>query len=309
MLISPTDKYGHSPYAVEKLSSHFSQPLFYQEHNLRHPLGVYNLSLGKIFLRFKDVLRELAPVLQLTQNQDSNFDDSNLLTHTERLLYALMEHMDDCENILKSFYPKGEDLKKQTAFTNFQKASRDYSNHIGKVVNYLKHQNGRLRSITFFNEHGNCAGYFVEGVGEDGSIGPAPIIHSGGNTAFSYSRDLRFHLYYLYFVSKSLCDSIDLIRKSENDLDSAIKTNAKDIFDVITLIQALPLTVFPDEYEKEFPKIAFENSQDGSLVLILQMKHYPHGLKPIKPSSKVQILLKGDGVSRSFRLPYWNGRS
>jgi hypothetical protein len=302
---SLTNKNGLYPIAVEKLKSHFQQPLYYQEHNMRHPLGVYNISVGKVLACFKDVLRELLAVSQIIPSNDLRFKDSDLLKNTERLLHSFMEHFDDCEKILASFFPKGEILSKQPAYNNFQNITQEYRKHIGKVVNYLKHQHGRLRSIVFFTGNdGNCAGYFIEGVDEKGGLGPTPLIHSGGNTAFSYSRDLRYHFYNLFSISKALSDSIDLVSKSGHDTEQLEEIDKKDMIDIVSLIYTLPLLVFPDEFEKEFPIINFQNSQEGEFVLNLQMKILPYGLKKVTPSSKVQVLFEGDGISRSFRFPY-----
>src|SRR5262245_18275161 len=101
-----------------------------------------------------------------------------------------MEHMDDCANILKVFYPPSTRIS--TDKTLFGSGlSKGYRIHIGKLVNHLKHNQGRLRSIIFFNNTDVFPGYFVEGVNAQGALGPADHIHEGGNTAFSFARDLR----------------------------------------------------------------------------------------------------------------------
>ena len=99
---------GLLPEASEVLHSHFQIPLFYRDYKLRHPLGIYNLSLGEVFFEFREVLDELevfesnAP--HIRQKIAEDWGDK-LLSKQRQLLYAIMEHMDDCRNILKSFFP------------------------------------------------------------------------------------------------------------------------------------------------------------------------------------------------------------
>ncbi|MBI5351386.1 MAG: hypothetical protein HZB50_01980 [Chloroflexi bacterium] len=302
---SSRDKFGLYPSAVEKLSSNFSTPLYFQEYNLRHPLGIYNISIGKVIHCFKETLNELLSISITNAEISPKIHDEKLLLQVERLLYSLMEHMDDCENILRCFYPKKIKLNDQSAVSYFLTSTNNYRTHIGKVVNNLKHKQGRLRTIVFYHPNGEKhLGYFVEGINKDGSVGPNPLIHSGGSTAFSYSRDIPYHIYNLYLTSHFLCNSIDTIANASFESFSVEEKKKADIFDVLNLVQSLPLIVFPDEFEKEFPLVKLVNSQDGEIILDLDLKKHPHGLTTIKSPSKIQVIFKGDGVSREFKLPY-----
>jgi hypothetical protein len=303
-----TQRGGLNPEAVETLSLEFDSPLYHLEYQLRHPFGIYNVSLGNVFSSFENLLLELA--FASKQDIQSNKSDTkwneDLLQSLEKLLYALMEHMDDCENIIKCFFPPGTKLNQEASFKNYQSSVNFYRTHIGKVVNHLKHNQGRLRSFGMIIDNIPHLGYFVEGISDDGSIGPAQHIHSGGSTAFSYARDIRFHLYYLYFVSTKLSEAIDTITKPDkNKIAYQTENKRTNLEATLQKIVQLPMVVFLDEIQKDFPLIAIENTQDFT-KLSAELKKHPYGIRTAQPRTLYATFFKGDGVSRSFRMPYRN---
>lgn len=115
-------------------------------------------------------------------------------------------------------------------------------------------------------------GYFVEGLSDDGSIGPAPHIHPGGSTAFSYARDIRFHLYYLYVVSAKLSQSINTIaRPNKSKIAHQIPNDHAKLETTLQKIAELPMVVFIDEIQKDFPLVTIGNSQ-GVTKLSAELK-------------------------------------
>lgn len=299
---------GLNPEAVDTLSLEFDSPLYHLDYQLRHPFGIYNVSLGNVFASFENLLIELtfASKQDLQSNKSDTKWSEDLLRNLEKLLYALMEHMDDCENIIKCFFTPGTKLNQETSYKNYQSSVSFYRTHIGKVVNHLKHNQGRLRSFGMIIDNIPHLGYFVEGLSDDGSIGPAPHIHSGGDTAFSYARDIRFHLYYLYFVSVKLSEAINAIVNPDKDR-IAYQTGDKNtnLESTLQKIAQLPMAVFLDESQKDFPLVTIENIQ-GDTKFGIELKKYPHGIRTPPPRTLYVTLYKGDGVSRSFRMPYRN---
>lgn len=299
---------GLNPEAVETLSSEIASPLYHLDYQLRHPFGIYNISLANVFASFEKLLGDLdfASKQDLqSKNSDTKWSD-DLLRSLEKLLYALMEHMDDCDNIIKCFYPPGTKLNQEPSYKNYQSAIYNYRTHIGKVVNYLKHNQGRLRSFGMIIDNIPYLGYFVEGLSDDGSIGPAPHIHSGGATAFSYARDIRFHLFYLYFVSKQLSEAIIVIANPDKE-KIAYQTEDKNttVESILEKITQLPMIVFTDEVQKDFPLVKVEAMQNDK-IFSAELKKHPHGIQTPPPRTLYVTLYKGDGVSRSFRMPYRN---
>src|SRR6266498_1136720 len=213
---SSNQRGGLNPPAIETLSLELSSPLYHLEYQMRHPFGIYNVSLNRVFSSFEDLLTDLTAAKEHDlKSKKADLKWENYLLHSlEKLLYALMEHMDDCENILRCFFPPGTKINNENSIRAYQSSVDSYRTHIGKVVNHLKHKQGRLRSIAMFSGDTPYLGYFVEGAEQNGSLGPAPHIHTKGSTAFSYARDIRYHLYNLYFVSAKLAETVDAIAAS-----------------------------------------------------------------------------------------------
>jgi hypothetical protein len=303
---SSTQRGGLNPEALETLSSEFKIPLYHLDYQLRHPFGIYNVSANRIMSEFEEVTNELTNTKQydFRSNKLDPDWDKNLLLHLEKLLYALMEHIDDCENIIKCFYPIGTKLAQEVNFRAYQSAINLYRTHIGKVVNHLKHNQGRLRSFGMLDNDIVHLGYFVEGLSSDGSLGPAPKIHKRGSTAFSYARDIRYHLYSLYYVSQKLTQTLEAISTPDkNKVMYKIGDNNIDLEKILYGVINLPFVVFPDELQKDFPSVTLERHQ-GQLRLTLSSNKRPIGLHSGSPPIKYVAFYMGDGVSRSFRLPY-----
>ncbi len=75
--------------------------LHHSEHKLRHPIGIYSLSLGRVVQAFKVVLDENEKIYQtpIDSNCQCNFETVALLKAQQELLDALMAHIDDCFQI------------------------------------------------------------------------------------------------------------------------------------------------------------------------------------------------------------------
>src|SRR6266700_7124083 len=87
--------------------------LHHSDHGLRHPLGIYSLSLGRVVQAFKMVLDENDKIYQTPtdSNGSCNFETTALLKAQQELLNALMAHIDDCYQILKALYPASRRTK------------------------------------------------------------------------------------------------------------------------------------------------------------------------------------------------------
>jgi len=214
--------------------------------------------------------------------------------------------MDDCESILQCFLPLNTKIAKVPEVRAYLNSIEEYRTHIGKVVNHIKHKQGRIRSIALYLDEAPQLGYFVEGPDKDGSLGPAPHIHAGGGSAFSYARDIRLHIHALYYVSQQLAKAILSIAAIDLSQQSAPLNDDKQSTKLINFIIGLPMVVFPNEINKEFPYIALYEESANLTKLILALKHHPHGLKAIPYSMQIVVFYKTDGISLSYRMPYTN---
>ncbi len=297
---------GVAPAALAILSSKFGSRLYNSDYGLRHPFGIYTVSLEKVLGSFEELLE----VLEKSANHDltsKKLDvgwDDDLLLGLERLLYSIMEHFDDCESIIKSFLAPGSKHGEVPEVGGYSNAIDAYRTHIGKVVNHIKHKQGRIRSIALYDEIAPHLGYFVEGPSEDESLGPAPLIHPGGNTAFSYARDLRLHMHGLYYTSQQLAKAVASLGAVE-DSSSEFELSDDGRFKALaSQIQQLDMVVFPDELNKNFPVVTIEAEKTGAYSIRTSLKRQPHGLRTIPSPFRVVIFYQTDGVSRAFRMPY-----
>lgn len=264
----------------------------------RHPLGIYNYSLSRIFNSFSFVLNQIA----LIENEQLNSKLSNesinkLLIFQSELLHALHAHIDDCFRILKVIapYPKTkienmscrEKKKVERSVYNWLKAFNhptyrvfeekiaDYRSYLGKIVNSIKHNHARLRFIYMNIEGFDVFGYYVEGIKLNNKnkivAGPDPKIHPN-STAFSFARDLRFHFYKIYEISHYLKHALISLLLEEYDFEAVnlkTKNDYNPILDTVAEgIQNLDWAFYCDEYKKSVPQISFNNNTILTLKLI-----------------------------------------
>lgn len=293
------------PKAARVLQDLHGVPTFEDSYAARHPFAAYNISLTAIARRVISVVEYLAEVQREPRVADHgrSQSDEQLLEATDHLLDSLMEHMDVCNGILRSFYPPAEDTKFKKALTAFKVAVEPYRKHIGTIDNYIKHSQGRLRLIRFQWATGSCVGYFVEGPVAAGVLGPVGVVHPEKNSAFSFNRDIPFHVCNVFAVGARLASALHEVdrRLVVLPLAKSVEGRDSDWSKAIRATASLPSIFFPDELQKKAPKVHVTENK----VLIEYPAAHP---RLIGPPNKSQISLNwgGDGVTKSFRLPYFN---
>lgn len=282
---------------------------YHEEYGARHPLGSYNVSLSHVSSRILAVL----DVLEETQRQ-LKFDHSGnatweipLLEATDHMLDALLEHLDDCGGIIRSFFPASNDKRFKKVHSDFKRGVRPYRDHIGKIVNYIKHNQGRLRGISFRWANDSALGYYVEGPVTGGGLGPVAIVHPSENTAFSYNRDMRYHVCSIYAVSANLATALHsadsrLIAPTRKKDASGEKQS--DMAKILSRVASMPLVFFEDELRKGVPIV--DERKDR-----YELEYPARKRKPQSPpgGAQVRIAYRGDGVTKSFRMPYYKTAS
>lgn len=310
-LISSTGS-SLKPEAIRILSSDISARLHHTDLIIRHPLAIYNLSLASILSCFESVLSTISSLCKspssLTPLAAPHDFEIPLLSKQLSLLYSLETHLDDCERILESCFPSRSAFHNDIQVKAYKSAIHPYRKHVGKVVNHLKHDQGRLRSILFRDNASAHLGYFVEAPDSEGSLGPAPKVHKNGNTAFSFARNLRFHFCNVYLVSAALSRAVINLTKP---ITLAALGNKDDIgwTSVARSIAALPMVFFSDEIAQSVPTVIVSDSDDGGTTLMLAYPDYETKAETVRKEMEVMINYVGDGVSRSYRMPYADPRT
>ena len=157
--------------------------LYFNDHNLKHPLAIYNTSFSKIedsLIDFFEIYNSIT-YETLSEKKDSGKITKSLKNY-KNLLYTLNEHLDDCFHITKTFIKPSVNLKKRKNQFSFLKDNlkeinspalekflfeiAEYKKHINDIVNSLKHDNSIINSIIFFDEFLKefYSGYFVANV-------------------------------------------------------------------------------------------------------------------------------------------------
>jgi hypothetical protein len=92
------------------------------QYRVRHPLGIYSISISRITYRTKrlcDLLCEHFSTRKAVRHQQTNLDRM-LEDYLELLIYALAEHVDDCEMILKTLFQDEEDFGRNKLVRKFK---------------------------------------------------------------------------------------------------------------------------------------------------------------------------------------------
>jgi hypothetical protein len=306
------------PSVYNYLSSLPTTVLHHTDHDLRHPLGIYGVSLIRVTNAFSDVLDEYAKLSEVPISEDGGLihNYTSLVTAQTELLSSLQAHIDDSYLILKALHPP---IKKSVIFadkwlaeakhpsaSNYIHLIKPYRDSFAPIVSKIKHEHGRLRAIWMYNPTGlHIGGYFLEGVDKSGTLGPDMRFH-GGNTAISLNRDLRYHFAYLYVIDYRLMEAIiTALRKTYNYTfppSIRVEKNSEHIERVAERINQLPFIFFQDEVSKPTPIVLFHKDKgDAELTL-----HVNSAIKASGPigQTRVKISYESDGVAKSWKLIY-----
>jgi hypothetical protein len=273
---------------------------------LRSAVAIYNTSVAAIAHRLAMATR----VLDLVSRSEPEAPDASrsakeeLLESYESLLHSLMHHMEDCLGVLKGFTTDDAAFSKHSAIKEYGKRVREYRSHIGLVVNRIKHQQGRLRLMNVRLGHLRFAGYFVERGLPGGGVGPDPDIHRGGITAFSFNRDLKYHLCHVMLTSEALAAAVSRLTRAS---PSAVPATGQPLGSGLAYVMDLAETFFPDEYEKPRPLLRSEPDVGGADRLRIGFVSSDAWRPFAGRRFHVTLELRGDGATRSWKIPYSPG--
>ena len=282
--------------------------LYHGNHGVRHPLGIYNLTLSELL----DKITSLLDLLERANDQlpyldpDAKGWDHELLDATDHVLDAVVQHLDAYKSIICCFFEDCASKPAQKILRSLNRDIREYRDAVATIVNAIKHKQRRLTTF-FFHEPGTFAlGYFVEGVLADGAIGPDPQIHRGSNVAISYNRDLPFHICGIYFCAAALANHIHNICGIMPTPNSGDSKSNDQLGQILRRVSALPMLFFPDEIKKSVPVVRYvpDRRTDGFRVT-LEMPSYRFKPRTVSPGCHARATWMGNGVSRTFKMPYF----
>jgi len=306
-----------APVALDYLGSIPEPLLHHRQHRLRHPWSLYKISVDQVFTSFADVVERCDRIRSFVSTTDESRQFELLMSSYKNFLYTLREHIDDCYLVFKTLVPAqaSKPARFQRQFLEnagfkelepFEHAISWYvRDHLSPLVNTLKHHQGRLRWIYFHGSNQLRPGYYLEQVGDDGAVGPAETIHKG-NTAFSFCRDIKLHLFALYYISEKVVDAVSktVEESSSLKLNPTNRIQATEFRQALESVAKIELDVFPNELHESCALVELLTA-DGDTRLRLS---YPEDV-PNKSFPAVLTIsgvpMWADDFTRTFRLPYW----
>lgn len=292
--------------------------VFYSKYGIKHPSPLYNVSLRKI----DDSLEYFLEVISRYDNPDfEKVDKENtgeLLRAYKDFLYACREHLDDCFSIIKIFIEPPQNEKKERGQyrwlqLNAETKTRDlfkniceYKKYLDNSVNELKHDNGIMAGIAFYDSRdgsNNCLGYFIANV-VDGVYAPVEKIHpklQNMHTGFSFRRDLHYNLFNIYRLSEEIINFLrEKIGVDINLIDVKTSCASEKKKKIFQKVMKIPRVHFPDEYFKSVPSVVLNDK--GCLKL-----EYPAQLFiRLNKLDRVVLTHSGDGHTSKFKMLYKN---
>ena len=278
--------------------------LYHRQRGLRHPFAIYNLSFMKVIRRLANVLDELNGVAGRREYDDPQkyrWDD-RLLLEQDHILDALMEHFDDSKAVLLSFVATNRDPAFRRAWKHFVAETREYRSLVGAVVNRLKHNQRHIASI-FYRGREFDPGYYIVAPDHDGVLGPDPELHEGGRTAFSFARDLRYHVCGLYAMGEAVATGIACFGDFADAPQDVPEAKAALVMQTLQRVSLLPLRFFPDEVQQPVPLVHGGGSLNCPEISI----DYPATRANVRQANVQRGTVsfgEGDEYSLNYAYPY-----
>jgi hypothetical protein len=292
--------------------------LHYAAHGLKHPLTVYQTSLNriqaawlKVFPLLEKLRFEVMCDVELKHYKET-------LESYEALLYRLNEHIDAAHEVLRTLrapatkeYRTHSDFlwaTKLPGFRSFQDAiHKSYRNQlIGVIVNEMKHASAQLRAVCGNTESRTVLGYFLDGPHSPDSLGPNKKLHAKYGhleTAFSFSRDMLVHFWWVYQVSEALCRCVDATLHADHGIsltEAVPATSNPEWSSLCLLCSQIEPAFFLDECHKPYP-ISICPPDMSSIRLTFPTSRRPTSYRSIN----IKMLFTVSEQSRAFVMPYF----
>jgi hypothetical protein len=310
------DRHGNVfPAALNALAAIPEAFSFHADHQRRQPKSAYATSLRLISEQWVKTLDALDRLRAEHNFQGTESSAPALLSEYAELLFRLNEHLDACFSALRCLCPsttkKPSDFDAQVlarsklpGWKQFQEAVAPYrTEHIGLIVNTLKHRQGELCAVHFKSLVEFRPGYFLRDVLPGGVLGPSAKLHSNGNTAFSFARDMMLHLWWLFRIGELLAEAVRTalhVKHTHTLVDGPVVADDAKWAEVVRRCGGLKPEFFPDEIAKPYPRILF---QPSPRQVILEFPTSARGHK-LAGTMTVVTALNVDMAHPANKMPY-----
>jgi hypothetical protein len=316
-IIRSIKKHGNLlPAAYNAINSIPDELVFSKLHNIRHPKSAYSTSIRLIADQWCIVMIAIEKLKSDYFWTESVDYQNAVVREHKKFLYVLNEHFDACFSVLRSICAE-ENSKatsdaqylgalKPSGWKSFRSAIHAYrEDHLGYLVNRMKHHQAELSPICFKSKSEFRPGYFLCDLLPEGIMGPNHKLHSGGHTAFSYARDMLFHLWWIYRIGELLEQTI--IGMMDTRHGFVLKSNpkpdeAKKWVETIQFCAAVKPEYFPDELTKPNVRVLLSNDS-----ISLEYSNNVRGF-PFLGDYSIANQFVVDGAYPTMKMPYFNRR-
>jgi len=309
LIMEKKENLGFVPEVVGYLASIKEFEYSYKDYNLRHPGAIFNLATKYVVEDFLELLKDL-------EENQKNYSrgKSDLGKKFRNLINDFFKFRDSCYEILvgcckkheppfeKQFLWRWLEINKYKSQKEFFDKTKEEVEFFERIYNKLKHTSNTIQPVDFYIKNSSIMGFYVEGVDNEGSIGPDENIHPrfhGQNTGYSYNFILNLLYYILYKISDVLKETvithfkvvykIDLLFNSEYS-----KSNDKYWRELYERMNRLPKAYFPNEFRKGI----YRFKDEGNKLIFVNTLAEPTNLN----NWEWDTYGSGDGFTRSYRI-------
>jgi hypothetical protein len=263
---------------------------------LRHPWGIYSLSATHVAEALESVIDSLDGSLAAAAPLDGAFPNA-LTRATDHLVGAITEHYDDCRSIVRIVFEEDGSKLQDRATRDFTEATRAGRSFFAQQANAIKHRQGRIRLIKFHTPTIIVPGYYIEGVNDQGALGPSPFVHGGRRPGcYSFTRTIRMAVATVLLGSTALSSGL----KRKLSESRGRPEGFGPLAGLLPRIVAAAPRVFPDEGASQLIDIDL-----GACRAKLNAPSNRKWWAYPPAGAEVAVSIPGDGVTRSFTLPYF----
>lgn len=292
--------------ALNALSSLKNGSSQHEQRDCRHPLGVYNISVSRICSKVEKCAARLELYWKGQPLADTNPDLDEIIDYLELTMYAAAEHVDDLEEIAKTFFKTDREAAKSPDLRLMKQAMKPLRDDISAFANTIKHAHGRFRLYEAEFVHGGyrlpVLGFFIEGW-LDGGVGPHRLLHSGGKTVISVTSFLWSVLTYVGEMSTALSQFLSRINATDLDLEKTFNTAPFRT----AAIKLSRLPVYSFDEDDPFTRVKWQFVLDDVFLREADSGIYGSIVTPWSKTSAgvfggYRFMYASDGWTRSFKI-------
>ena len=142
--------------ALDHLASLADIHSYHDRLGVRHPLGIYNLSVERVCTKAKACASKLEALIGSVRDLAGlDNETEELVDYVELCLYAAAEHVDDIECVAACLFEKKVSQRQSPHMRALLKDMKTVRDRPTAITNALKHHQARIRLYSLEFQHDN----------------------------------------------------------------------------------------------------------------------------------------------------------